>query len=32
MINGGNFFDQPILTGLKSYDNIWKIATGQGND
>ena len=27
MINGGNFFDQPILTGLKSYDNIWKIAT-----
>ena len=30
MINGGNFFDQPVKNSLITYDNIWKIATGQG--
>ena len=32
MINGRNFFDQPIKNDLKKYDNIRKIATGQGDD
>ena len=32
MINGRNFFDQPIKNDFKTYDNIRKIATGQGND
>ena len=32
MIDGQNLFDQPIKNNLKSYDNIRKIATGQGND
>ena len=32
MINGRNFFDQPIKNDLKTYDNIKKIATGQGDD
>ena len=27
-----NFFDQPIKNNLKTYDNIRKIATGQGDD
>ena len=29
MIDGKNFFDQPIK---KTYENIRKIATGQGDD
>ena len=29
MIDGRNFFDQPMA---KTYENIRKIATGQGND
>ena len=29
MINGRNFFDQPIKNDLKTYDNIRKTATGQ---
>ena len=29
MIGGKNFFDQPINTDLKTYENIRKIATGQ---
>ena len=29
MIDGQNFFDQPVKDNLKTYDNIWKIATGQ---
>ena len=29
MIDGKNFFDQPINTDLKTYENIRKIATGQ---
>ena len=32
IIDGGNFFDQPIKNGLKTYDNIKKIVTGQGDD
>ena len=32
MIGGRNFFDQPIKNDLKTYDNIRKIATGQGDD
>ena len=29
MIDGQNFFDQPVKDNLKTYDNIWKIPTGQ---
>ena len=32
VIDGRNFFDKPIRNDLKSYDNIRKIATGQGDD
>ena len=32
MIDGRNFFDQPIKNDLKTYDNITKIAMGQGDD
>ena len=32
MIDGKNFFDQPINSDLKAYDNIRKIATGYGDD
>ena len=32
VIDGRNFFDQPIKNDLKTYDNIRKIATGQGDD
>ena len=32
MINGENFFDQPIKNNKITYDNIRKIATGQGDD
>ena len=32
MINGENFFDQPIKNNKVTYDNIRKIATGQGVD
>ena len=32
MTNGRNFFDQPIKSDLKRYDNIRKIGTGQGDD
>ena len=32
MIDGKNFFDQPINSNLKTYENIRKIATGQGDD
>ena len=31
-INGENFFDQPIKNNKITYDNIRKIATGQGDD
>ena len=32
MINGENFFDQPIKNSGVTYENIRKIATGQGDD
>ena len=32
MINGENFFDQPIKNNKVKYDNIRKIAIGQGDD
>ena len=32
MINGGNLFDQPIKNNKVTYENIRKIATGQGDD
>ena len=32
VINGKNFFDQPIKNNKVTYDNIRKIATGQGDD
>ena len=32
MIHGKNFFDQPINNMLKTYENIRKIAIGQGDD
>ena len=32
MIDGRNFFDQPVKDNLKTYDNHRKIATGQGDD
>ena len=32
MIDGRHFFDKPVKNNLITYDNIWNIATGQGND
>ena len=32
MIDVRKFFDQPINSHLKIYENIRKIATGQGDD
>ena len=32
MIDGRNFFDQPINSMTKTYENIRKITTGRGND
>ena len=32
MINDKNFFDQPINSMTKAYENIRKITTGQGDD
>ena len=32
MTDGKNFFDQPIKDNKVTYDNIRKIATGQGDD
>ena len=32
MIDGKNFLDQTINSDLKTYENIRKIATGQGDD
>ena len=31
-IDGRNFFDQPMNDDIKTYENIKKIATGQGDD
>ena len=27
-----NFFDQPVKSDMRTYDNIRKLATGQGDD
>ena len=32
VIDGRSFFDQPVINNLITYDNIQKIATGQGDD
>ena len=32
MIDGRNFFDQPVQNYLKTYDNIRRTSTGQGDD
>ena len=32
MIKEQNFFDQLVINNLRTYDNIQKIATGQGDD
>ena len=32
MIDRKNFYDQPIKNYIKTYDNIRKIATAQGDD
>ena len=32
LIDGKNIFDQPINNDFKTYENIWKIAAGQGDD
>ena len=32
MIEGKNLFDQSIRNDIKTYENIQKIATGQGDD
>ena len=32
MINGEDFLDQPIKNNKVTYENIRKIATGQGDD
>ena len=32
IIDGLKFFDQPVKNNLRTYDNIRKIATGQGDD
>ena len=32
MIDGNNFFDEPEINDLITYDSIQKIATGQGHD
>ena len=32
MIDGQNLFDQPVKNDIRTYDNIRKIASGQGYD
>ena len=32
MIDGKYFFDQPVKNDLITLENIWKIATGQGDN
>ena len=32
MIDGRNFFDQPIKNNIKTYENIQKIKTGLGDN
>ena len=32
MIDGKIFFDQPVKNNSRTYDSIWKISTGQGDN
>ena len=32
MVDVKNFFDQPVKTDMRTYENIQKIAIGQGAD
>ena len=32
MIDGKKLFDQPVKNNLRAFNNIQKIATGQGDD
>ena len=32
MIGGWNFFDQPVKSSVRNYENIRKIANGEGDD
>ena len=32
MIDGRNFFDQPVKNDLRTYDTTWKIAVDKGDD
>ena len=32
MVDGKNFLDQPVKNDIRTYDNIRKISTGQGDD
>ena len=32
MIHGQNVFDQPVKHDMKTYVDIWKVSTGQGDD
>ena len=32
MSDGRIFFDQPVDNDIKTYESIWKITTGQGDD
>ena len=32
MVDGKNFFDEPIKNHIKTYDNILKITNGQRDD
>ena len=32
MIDGRNLFDQPLKNNSRTYDNVWKIAIGQGDN
>ena len=32
MIDGKNFFDQPLTNKFKTFENVRKIATGKGDD
>ena len=32
MIDGRNFFDEPVINAIRAYDKIWKIAAGQRDD
>ena len=32
MIDGQNFFDEPVKNNIRTYDKIRKVATGQGDN